>query len=1049
MTPERLKQVEDVYQAAMDIDPSQRNAYIDRICEGDEDLGREVKSLLSFETTFASVVDSSPDSLVAELLSERKDEISSLAGTQVGQYKILSLLGEGGMGAVFLARDTKLERRVAIKFLSDRLSKDSNRLERFFQEAKAASALNHPNIITVYEIGEAKGRPYIVSEFIDGKTLGEYAAEKRLALSVIIDIAIQVVSALKSAHQAGIIHRDIKPDNIMIREDGIAKVLDFGLAKLAEQRPNLVSEATNENDRTLISPSADVPPRIAPKTIPGMILGTPQYMSPEQARAQAIDFRTDIFSFGVVLYELISGVQPFIGVNSLDTIGSILKDEPKPLKELVKEIPPELDAMVQKCLKKERQQRFGSISELLAELHEVKREIDSSLLANSKTQVISGRSTLVTTQSIVTSRRFSVLHMAAILLVAAAAFFGVWWWFFYNAQPGGPVAMKTEEVVTWTSSPGEVYSVGSFSPDGKMVAFTSTKIGSRNIWIKQATSGEAVQVTKDDDKNDQPIWSPKGDELAYYSFRGGTSGIWRIPNLGGSPKLITELVDSSARILFWSENNRIYFEADNQIKSVDVNSGAAENLTSLEGDRSTRNWMSISRDLKSVAYAKRDGEKLEIQISGINGDSPRTIAASEAEVRNIEWHPNGKQLLYSELTNGVFQIFSVNVSGGTPRQLTFSEQNCLVLDVSADGERILYGSSKEESDVWAVDLRTGKESVAASDIHSELWADLSPDGKTLAYQSIKNLSQGDKLFSGNIYTKTLGEPAAAVEVVKNAGLPQWSPDGKSLSFVRFQGVTPQIYKFSPAGGKESAVTSSGVTPVSYSLLPYNRTQASDISWSPDGSRIAFDARRNGVSNIWLINQDGTNETQITPNESKELIHSAPLWSADGKTLAYTTRDKTPDDRFRYAINLMNVDEKSADPIYVGNSFIRLIGWKGPGELFAATLEGESAFAMPTAVSLVKIDAAKRTVVPLKQLKSAYLYNIHLSGDGKSIAFVSNRDEKDNVWLLSSSGGDEKQLTNNNDSRLYFSSLSWSRDGNSLFFGKQLRFSLLSMLTNQK
>ncbi len=216
MTPERLKKVEEIYHAVLEISPPKREQFLADSCGADVELRREVESLLSFENDFDSLIDSSPKSLVREIFSEKATP--NLIGTQINQYKIISLLGEGGMGAVYLARDTKLERKVAIKFLSDKLSKDTNRPSRFFQEAKSASALNHPNIITVYEIGEVDSKPFIVTEFIDGKTLNQHLAQEKLRLGGVLEIATQIVSALTSAHEAGIIHRDIKPDNVMIRQ---------------------------------------------------------------------------------------------------------------------------------------------------------------------------------------------------------------------------------------------------------------------------------------------------------------------------------------------------------------------------------------------------------------------------------------------------------------------------------------------------------------------------------------------------------------------------------------------------------------------------------------------------------------------------------------------------------------------------------------------------------------------------------------------------------------------------------------------------------------
>ncbi len=280
--------------------------------------------------------------------------------TTISHYKILSEIGKGGMGEVYLAQDTKLNRQVAIKFLSNEFSKDADKLNRFVQEAQAASALNHPNIIIIHEIGEFENLNYIATEFIEGKTLDKHLKANSMNLGKILDIAIQIASALDEAHTAGIVHRDIKPDNVMIRENGLAKILDFGIAKLTEkQSPEIESE-----DATAIQVN----------TTPGMIIGTANYMSPEQAKGKEVDKRTDIFSFGVVIYEMLSGELPFEGETPMEIIAAIINKEPKPLND--SEIPSEIKKIISKTLRKDRDERYQTIKGLLADLKDVKKELD-------------------------------------------------------------------------------------------------------------------------------------------------------------------------------------------------------------------------------------------------------------------------------------------------------------------------------------------------------------------------------------------------------------------------------------------------------------------------------------------------------------------------------------------------------------------------------------------------------------------------------------------------------------------------------------------------
>ena len=278
-------------------------------------------------------------------------------GTIINQYKIISAIGKGGMGEVFLAEDTKLKRQVALKILPPEFAEDADRMGRFVREAQSASALNHPNIITIYEIGEQDGTHFIATEYIVGKTLGDFAKSNPLDYKAILEIAIQVASALDEAHSAGIVHRDIKPDNVMIRSNGLAKILDFGIAKLSTPK------TINEEDATAIKGG----------TSPGMIIGTANYMSPEQAKGKVVDARTDIFSFGVVLYEMIAGELPFEGENALEMIGAILKDAPKPLNS---EVPTEIQKIISKCLRKDRDERYQTIKDVGNDLKDVKQDLE-------------------------------------------------------------------------------------------------------------------------------------------------------------------------------------------------------------------------------------------------------------------------------------------------------------------------------------------------------------------------------------------------------------------------------------------------------------------------------------------------------------------------------------------------------------------------------------------------------------------------------------------------------------------------------------------------
>lgn len=363
MESEKLKQIEEIYHSALEISLTERAAFLQKVCGTDEVLLREVESLLTFENCSEKFLNVPPKSLVAEIFLG-EDSTAKLIGAEIGHYKVLQMLGKGGMGEVYLAEDIKLDRKAALKILPPEFAADEVRMSRFIREAKAASALNHPNILTIYEIGEAENIQFIAAEFIKGKTLNEYVKSHHLDVRSALEIAVQIASALDEAHSAGIIHRDLKPDNVMIRDNGLVKLLDFGIAKLSvlpkiAEPPKRLKEKTNSS-------------LYSAKTNLGTIIGTADYMSPEQAKGKEIDSRTDIFSFGVVLYQMMSGELPFKGETASEIISAILNSDPKPLKA---EVPIEISLIIEKCLKKNKDERYQTIKEVLFDLEEIRKDI--------------------------------------------------------------------------------------------------------------------------------------------------------------------------------------------------------------------------------------------------------------------------------------------------------------------------------------------------------------------------------------------------------------------------------------------------------------------------------------------------------------------------------------------------------------------------------------------------------------------------------------------------------------------------------------------------
>ena len=375
MTPQHWQQVKQILQSALERPPCQRFALLDEASGCQPSLRSEIESLILSHDQTGDSNQATVGGATASMLAE--DQRGSFIGKNIGLYKVICHIGKGGMGDVFLAHDPSLDRHVALKLLPAEFAQDKDRLRRFKQEAHAASALNHPNILTIHEVGQIDSLNFIVAEFIEGETLRTHMHGERLIVHEALDVAIQIASALVAAHKAGIVHRDIKPENIMLREDGIVKVLDFGLAKLTHR-------ATSTTD-------TEAPTVMDLTTDPGTMMGTVKYMSPEQARGLDVDERTDIFSLGVLVYEMITGTQPFEGKTNADVIASLLTTEPAPIVFRGREVPAELDRIVRKCLAKDRERRYRSAQELLDELDRLRRDLDSGVAESQLIPKLYGR----------------------------------------------------------------------------------------------------------------------------------------------------------------------------------------------------------------------------------------------------------------------------------------------------------------------------------------------------------------------------------------------------------------------------------------------------------------------------------------------------------------------------------------------------------------------------------------------------------------------------------------------------------------------------------
>jgi serine/threonine protein kinase/Flp pilus assembly protein TadD len=578
MTPERWQQLKQIFQSALERNPAERSAFLSQACANDPELRSEVESLIASDDQ----VGDSIEAIAAEAATEMLANDRAIVGKRIGRYQVLSHIGRGGMGEVFLAQDASLGRKVALKFLPTHFTNDQERVRRFRQEARAASNLNHPNILTIYEIGSEDSTHFMATEYVEGETLRQRLVGVRMKLGEALDVAIQVASALAAAHEAGIVHRDIKPENIMVRSDGYAKVLDFGLAKLTE--------------RAAVSSDSRWPTLGKVETNPGVVMGTVQYMSPEQARGLEVDARTDIFSLGVVLYEMLSGRAPFEGGTTSDVMVSLLDKEPVPLSNYSPEVPTELQRIVGKSLRKDREERYQVVKDLLIDLKSLRDELtfEAKLERSVPPEVSSGAVASGTggrtartdraeaahptssAEYIVTGikrhKRVAVLTLAALAVAVAAAAY------FYSLRSGRATinSMAVLPFVNAGDDPDTEY-----LSDGITESLTNSLSQLPNLRMIARTS---AQLYKGRETDPQTV----ARELGVQAVLTG-----RVVRRGDSLSISAELVDARDNSHIWGEqyNRRL---SDVLVVQQEIAREIAEKLrvrlTGEERRRVTRNY---------------------------------------------------------------------------------------------------------------------------------------------------------------------------------------------------------------------------------------------------------------------------------------------------------------------------------------------------------------------------------------------------------------------------------------------------------------------------
>lgn len=816
-----LAKIEEIYHQALQIPFESRDEFLRDSCGDDNELRNEIESLLSFDEQAKDFIETPPIDVAANLITQQNKE--KLIGREFSHYRIIEKLGAGGMGEVYLAEDTKLNRRVALKLLPLQFSQDTERRKRFEKEARAVSALNHPNIITIFGVEQTEDFNFIATELVEGKTLRELIAEKPLSPKETIEIGIQIADALDSAHSLGIIHRDIKPANIMIRQDGIVKVLDFGLAKLVE------SAELGVGSKDIFSPDSRLPTPDSRLTKAEAVMGTINYMSPEQALGETVDFRTDIFSFGVVLYEMLSSAKPFDGVSDAAVYNATINYNPQSLSELNNEIPLALEKIIFHAIEKKRAERYQTISELKRDLQELKENPTSDLFA--KKFAIKRKSNLV---------RLAI-PIIAIIALASIAYFLI-----FNRSSKQTAESKNFTYTQLTSKNGEEL-FPNLSPDGKSFLYSSRESGNWDIYLKRIGETVTINLTKDSLSDEiQGAFSPDGGQIAFRSQRNG-GGIF-VMNADG--KNVRQITDTGFYPNWSADGKEIVYCTSNfptpgerptypsELWRVEIASGNKHLIT--KNDAVQPNWS--PNGFRVAFWGLKDGSQRDIWTISADGGEVIPVTDDAATDWNPFWSPDGKFLYFVSNRSGSMNLWRVGVdekSGkllGKPEAVTIPTNYSQFLSFGRQGN-FIYSQAAIDFNLWRVGFNSESETI---------------DKKAVQVTN-------DSLIKTD---------------------PNISPDDKSLLFASVGSQTEDLYLANSDG---SAIHPLTETPFK-ERLPV---------WSPDGKRIAFVSNRSGGDyEGWLINPDGSNLRMITPSVADNSM-MIPVWSPDGKSLLFSIGEKFP------------------------------------------------------------------------------------------------------------------------------------------------------------
>ncbi|MEZ5356849.1 MAG: protein kinase [Bryobacteraceae bacterium] len=840
-----------------------------------------------------------------------------MAGETISHFEILEPLGEGGMGVVSLARDLRLGRLVALKVLHPESCCDPDQKQRFLQEARTASSLNHPNIVTIYEIDTVDGVDLIAMEYVKGLTLDRVEAGKPIRVREALRYAIQIVQAMEAAHGAGIIHRDVKPSNIMVNEAGLVKVLDFGLAKI---------RATSPAPHALTSPIpaaavSDVSTANSPRTAEGVLMGTLAYMSPEQASARPADARSDIFAFGVVFYEMLVGAHPFRAESNAELVTAILRDDPAAIPGRAPEVPPELDHIVRRCLRKDPGRRFQSAADLRAALQDIEEELEKPPVEPAEEKE--------TNAAPAVNRFFPKRVLAGFAAVVVAVIGLVWWRTLTPADTVTP-----QPLVRLTSDPG-LTSFPAISPDGSLVAYATDRAGGGqlDVWVQQTSGGTPIRLTEHATDDYEPSFSPDGVHIAYRSERDG-GGIYVVPSLGGESRLVAR----NGRSPSFSPDGRwiAYVQSSSGVGATFAAGASSMFVAPATGGDPVRlapefevahhpQWTPDSRQVIFLGNKELGPPTHDLWVVPVEGGvAKRTGVFESLRTRGLTIGPYPFAMAGSAVVMSIGSGDSVNLwrvwldsstwtPAGTPEQLTHGTGRELEPSVARDG-RVVFSSGQQNSDLYELSADPNKGTVTG-ELHQltretgdDYYPDISADGSVIAFVSRR--TGNNDVF---LYDVRSGRQGALLVTPGREMYPKVSADGSVVAFTSIDQRRLTVLYMPASGGVATKLcddcglvrdmTSDGARlliqmgPPPYvammdvatrkisELLKHDRYPIYAPKLSPDSKWVAFQVVDRPTSRTIYVARMTSPREWIPVTDGKSMDRS-PYWSPDGKLLYF-------------------------------------------------------------------------------------------------------------------------------------------------------------------